>query len=111
MSGETDEDIVACAKKDLAYGLDRESYWRDLYVKDVRFGNADSDNGDQWPSQLRIDRSLEQKPCLTINKTRQHCLQIINDSRQNKSDRVAGEQEACFRLREAGEHQPGHNRQ
>ena len=85
MSGETDEEIVASAKKDLAYGLDRESYWRDLYVKDVRFGNADSDNGDQWPSQLRIDRSLEQKPCLTINKTRQHCLQIINDSRQNKS--------------------------
>jgi hypothetical protein len=54
--------------------------WRD----DYRFGHGDADNQAQWPDALLTTRELDQKPTLTVNKTRIHCLQIINDAKQNK---------------------------
>jgi hypothetical protein len=61
-----------------------ESEARQRFVNDFKFANADSENNWQWEDALRQDRELEEKPYLTINKTRQHNLQIINDARQNK---------------------------
>jgi hypothetical protein len=61
-----------------------ESRFHGLYIADQKFGHADSDNLDQWPDVLLNDRELMQKVTLTINKTRVHCLQIINDAKQNK---------------------------
>ncbi len=61
-----------------------ESTARRLYLDDVRFGQGDSDNGWQWPDHLRRSRDREGRPALTVNKVRQHCLQIVNDARQNK---------------------------
>jgi hypothetical protein len=55
--------------------------WRD----DYQFGNADADNMYQWPATIYSARNGAERPCLTINKTRQHCLQVINDARQNKA--------------------------
>jgi hypothetical protein len=57
---------------------------RHRFIEDLKFANADSDNQFQWPDTIRKSRELDQQPCLTINKTRQHCLQITNDARQNK---------------------------
>jgi len=40
-------------------------------------------SGDQWPADVRNERELDQRPCLTINKLGQYVRQIVNDSRQN----------------------------
>ena len=81
---ETDEDIVAEAKKRFARAEEWEASSRNLGRNDVKFGNADSDNGWQWETTLRTTREADDAPCLTINKTRQHCLQIINDARDHE---------------------------
>lgn len=56
---------------------------RARFLEDVKFANADPDNGYQWPTNVLQSRQLDAKPCLTINKVRQHCLQIMNDMLQN----------------------------
>lgn len=61
-----------------------ESTAQARYKEDTRFATGDSDNNWQWDSNMINERTLEKKPCLTINKTRQHNLQIVNDARQNK---------------------------
>ncbi len=81
---ESDEDIIAEAKKFFAYCEGWEATCRALGREDEKFGNADSDNGWQWPTTLKGERESENLPCLTINKTRQHCLQIINDARDHE---------------------------
>lgn len=62
--------------------------WEDrarmLANEDLKFGIADSDNGYQWPEVFANSRQLNFQPVLTINKTRIHCLQVINDAKQNK---------------------------
>lgn len=78
------KDLVDEAKKRFERCQDWESQSRKLFVEDVQFANADSDNGWQWPNKIRMNRDGDDRPCLTINKVRQHCLQIINDARQNK---------------------------
>jgi hypothetical protein len=76
--------IVAEAKERFARCEEAESEFRKRFVEDLRFANGDSDNGWQWPDQIRTTREGDSRPCLTINKTRQHNLQIINDAKQNK---------------------------
>lgn len=61
-----------------------ESDARKLFLDDLKFAEADSDNGYQWPDNISQNRELDDRPCLTVNKTRQHNLQIINDMKQNK---------------------------
>ena len=61
-----------------------ESYARRLFMDDIRFANADADNKYQWPTRMWNDRQRDERPALTINKTRQHNLNIINDARMNK---------------------------
>jgi hypothetical protein len=76
--------IVAEAKERFARCEEAESEFRKRFVEDLKFANGDADNGWQWPDQIRNARDGDQRPCLTINKTRQHNLQIINDAKQNK---------------------------
>lgn len=79
-----DDLILTEAKRRFRQCEDWEGYTRILFDDDLKFANADSDNGYQWPDLLLRERQLERRPCLTINKTRQHNLQIINDAKQNK---------------------------
>lgn len=79
-----DERIVNEAKKRWKRCEEWESTARKRFLDDRKFANGDSYNFWQWPGQIRQNRDIDQKPCLTINKTRQHNLQIINDARQNK---------------------------
>lgn len=76
--------IVAEAKRRFGNCQEWESQSRKLFWEDVKFANGDSDNQYQWPGSIYRNRDIEDRPCLTINKTRQHNLQIINDARQNK---------------------------
>lgn len=83
----TDEGIVKEAQKRFNRCSSWEAASRVLIIQDTKFANADSDNMYQWDDNVRDGRgygTIDAKPCLTINKTRQHCLQIINDAKQNK---------------------------
>lgn len=83
-----DDKIVREAQKRFNRCEMWESTARKRWIEDEKFVNGDSDNLYQWPDQLRAARGVgtgDERPCLTINKTRQHCLQIINDARQNKT--------------------------
>src|SRR5487761_633348 len=62
-----------------------EALWRQHYRDDTKFSEGDPDNGWQWPGGMREGRSRAAKPSLTINITRQHNLQIINEARRAKS--------------------------
>lgn len=41
-------------------------------------------NGDQWPASIQVQRDLENRPCLTINKTDAFCRQVVNQMRQQR---------------------------
>lgn len=79
-----DDRIIAEAKRRFRQCEEWESNARRLFLEDIKFANGDSNNGYQWPDDIRRNRDVDQKPCLTINKIRQHNLQIINDAKQNK---------------------------
>src|SRR6185437_9630767 len=79
-----DEKIVQEAKDRFKRCQDWESDFRRLYLMDVKFANADSDNGWQWPDDLRADREVNKRPALTLNKVQRLVAMITNDARQNK---------------------------
>lgn len=79
-----DDKIVAEAKKRFQRCEDFESETRPLWKADLRFANGDPDNGWQWDDMMRKARQTEKRPCLTVNKVKQHNRQITNDARQNK---------------------------
>lgn len=79
-----DDEIISEAKERFTHANEWESESRRHFIDDYKFGNGDSYNGFQWPNSLLKARNLDDRPALTINKTRQHCLQILNDMRQNK---------------------------
>jgi len=82
-SGLTGDDrIIAEAKKRFHACQDWESNSRINFIGDLKFADADSDNGFQWPAPIMQNRG--DRPALTINKTRQHNLQIINEAKKNK---------------------------
>lgn len=80
-----DDKIVSQAKRRFDACEAWEAVARARFLDDLKFANGDAYNLYQWPQQLYSLRDADNQPCLTINKTRQHCLQIINDGRQNKS--------------------------
>jgi hypothetical protein len=76
--------IVTEAKARFDRCVEAEGTFRKLFVEDMKFANGDPDNNWQWPDKIRQSRDGDARPCLTINKVRQHNLQIINDAKQNK---------------------------
>jgi hypothetical protein len=83
-AAEDDEKIITEAKDDFKRCEEWESQFQPRFIDDVKFANADSDNMWMWDDQVSQSRVETDKPCLTINRTRQHNLQIINDAKQNK---------------------------
>lgn len=76
--------VVAEAKARFKRCQDYEAVTRERALDDLKFVNADPDNGWQWPEEAGRARDLDGKITLTLNKTRVHCLQIINELRKNK---------------------------
>jgi hypothetical protein len=48
-------------------------------LEDIRFRN-----GSQWPAEVQNSRQLEQRPCLTINKTDAYITSVENEQRQQR---------------------------
>lgn len=66
-----------------------QSYYstsRQAAIADTKFVLGDSDNNWQWDDTIVQARTTgrNQKPCLTINITAQHCNQVENEIRQNR---------------------------
>lgn len=40
--------------------------------------------GEQWPVKVKMQRELEGRPCLTVNKMPAFIRQVVNEARQNK---------------------------
>lgn len=78
-----DEKIIQEAKERFTRSQNWESGFRNLYIIDTKFRLGDSDNGWQWPDDLRRDREVNKRPSLTINKVGPLCALITNDMRQN----------------------------
>jgi hypothetical protein len=55
------------------------------FRQDTMFANADARNNWQWPERVFNQRDGDDRPCLTINKTRLHNRMVINESLQNKA--------------------------
>jgi hypothetical protein len=83
-SNPKDDKIIEEAKDNFKACIEWEARARILFDDDYKFANGDSDNLFQWPNEIVTNRRTEAKPILTINKTRQHNLNIINDAKQNK---------------------------
>lgn len=79
-----DQEILIEAKARFHRAKEFEDDFRKLFVDDIKFCNADSDNGYQWPDAIRRQRQDDAKPLLTINKTRQHALMVINEAKENR---------------------------
>jgi len=81
---EEENEILLEAKKRFKICEQWEAQARTYFEYDYKFANADSNNMYQWDNWVVGDRITTKRPCLTINKTQQHNLQIINDGKQNK---------------------------
>jgi hypothetical protein len=79
-----DKGILQEAKDRFHHAAKWEHNARKNFLEDIKFSEADAYNGYQWPNDIRRNRDVDERPCLTINKVRQHCLQIINDAKKNK---------------------------
>lgn len=79
-----DEEILKEARQRFKACEEWEAQARIYFEADYKFANGDSDNMYQWPDDIAQGRSDANRPCLTINKTKQHNLMIINDAKQNK---------------------------
>src|ERR1700685_758171 len=86
LTEEEENEILLEAKKRFKQCEDWEAQARRFFDYDYKFANADSNNMFQWDNWVVGDRLDNNRPCLTINKTQQHNLQITNDGKQNKSD-------------------------
>lgn len=76
--------VIREAKERFKRCKEWESVASNHWLEDYKFAHADDFNQWQWPNNVWRDRETEQRPSLTINKARQHNLQIINDARQHK---------------------------
>jgi len=77
--GSEEEKFLAIAVKRFQRCETAESKNRINALDDRKFKN-----GEQWPEQIRAQRTLEHRPCLTINKLKTFIHQITNDQRQNR---------------------------
>lgn len=75
-----DEDLLHEAKEAFTRAQDAEKDNRTTAIDDITFSRA----GDQWPENIRKQRELENRPCLTINKLPAFIRQVVNDARESK---------------------------
>ena len=79
MGGGKVVDFLADCVKKFALCTEAESSNRQMAVEDLKFKA-----GDQWPEDIKSTRSIDKRPCLTINKMKTFVHQITNDQRQNR---------------------------
>lgn len=74
-----DAKILSEARARFSLAEEAEAENRRLALEDLKFRA-----GEQWDEKIRVDRDLDGRPCLTINKIPQFIQQVTNDQRQNR---------------------------
>lgn len=78
-SSAKDAEILALARQRFQMSAEAEASMRAEMVIDQQFYS-----GNQWPDQIRSDRSSDKRPILTINRLPQFVKQITNPQRQSR---------------------------
>jgi hypothetical protein len=73
-------ELIRTALEEYEECYEAEADNRQEALDDIRFARL----GEQWPANIRQQRQLEGKPCLTLNTLPSFIRQVVNDSRQNK---------------------------
>ena len=74
------DDILKEAQEAYRECQERERENRQNAEEDIRFARLE----EQWPEDVKRQRELDGRPCLTINKLGPIIRQVVNDARQNK---------------------------
>ncbi len=74
-----DTELLKRARKRFERADSAESDNRRSWVSDKKFKS-----GDQWPTEIAIQRNQEKRPCLTYNRTKTFVKQVTGDLRQNR---------------------------
>lgn len=74
--------ILEEARRRFRRAYDWEATARSRFLDDLKFAEGDAYNNYQWPTGIQGERS--KRPMLTINRVRQHNLDILNDARQSR---------------------------
>lgn len=80
VGGEAVRDYLAEAQEAFQQAVDAESENREEAEDDLRFARL----SDQWPDNIRREREIDGRPCLTIPRMNAFIRQVVNDARQNK---------------------------
>jgi hypothetical protein len=59
--------------------IEADSGNREKMLHDLKFSH-----GDQWPDEVKMQRQLDKRPCLTINKTDAFIRAVVNNMRQQR---------------------------
>lgn len=74
-----DDEFMSTARARFDRAMEYEEQCREDAEEDFCFLN-----GDQWPEEVKRQREIEQRPCLTVNKLTQAVAQATGDARLNK---------------------------
>jgi hypothetical protein len=76
---DSSKEVLRIARERFQLAVDAESNIRELALDDLKFRA-----GDQWDAEMKRQREIEKRPCITINRIPQFIRQITNDQRQNR---------------------------
>lgn len=71
--------FLGLARRRWRMSADHEAELRRDMLDDLRFYNSE-----QWPAHIKMDRVLDGRPCLTINRLPQFVRQVLNQARQQR---------------------------
>jgi hypothetical protein len=71
--------LIEEARARIQLAIDAEGLNRQEAQEALRFSA-----GDQWPAPMKMQRELDQRPCLTINKTDTFVRSVVNNMRQQR---------------------------
>ncbi|MDE2585539.1 MAG: hypothetical protein KGN39_09085, partial [Betaproteobacteria bacterium] len=67
------------ARARIKIAIDADGMNRQHAIDAMRFAA-----GDQWPTEIKMQRQLDKRPCLTINKTDTFVRSVVNNMRQQR---------------------------
>jgi hypothetical protein len=73
------QEFLSIARKRFKRSYEAESQLRMDMLDDMEFYNSD-----QWPDHVKMERMLDKRPILTINRLPQFVRQVVNQARQSK---------------------------
>jgi len=72
-------EVAERAIKCMNIAVDADGGNRAQAIEDLQFSH-----GDQWPDEIKMQRQLDRRPCLTINKTDTFIRSVVNNMRQQR---------------------------